>query len=79
MEVGSYRLDSMGNQQQKTVSNCVQLPFTSTFSHTYCLIDNFKAIPMPCKLPCIDECSDLECIVYAFILGFLLNFPYMLT
>ena len=23
--VGSYRLDSMGNQQQKTVSNCVQL------------------------------------------------------
>jgi len=26
VEVGSYRLDSIGNQQQKTVSNCVQLP-----------------------------------------------------
>jgi len=25
VEVGSYRLDSIGNQQQKTVSNCVQL------------------------------------------------------
>jgi hypothetical protein len=25
MEVGSYRLDSMGNQKQKTVSSCIQL------------------------------------------------------
>jgi hypothetical protein len=23
MEVGSYRLDSMGNQKQKTVSSCI--------------------------------------------------------
>lgn len=25
MEVGSYRLDSKGNQKQKTVSSCIQL------------------------------------------------------
>jgi hypothetical protein len=84
MEVGSYRLDSMGNQKQKTVSNCPAVRTPLHFHiHTQII---FKTIHIPCELPCMDDCSIiyvfvpyLECIVYVFILVFLLYFHYMLT
>ena len=57
VEVGSYRLDSIGNQQQKTVSTWVQLSvrhyiFIYILSHRF-----FKTIPIPCELPSSDELS----------------------
>jgi hypothetical protein len=56
VEVGSYRLDSIGNQQQKTVSNWVQLSVRH-YIFIYSLIGYFKTIPIPCELPSIDELS----------------------